>query len=48
MTQNTSGSVKKSEKEPISIIGIGCLFPGGANNPDAFWTVLRDGVDAIT
>src|SRR5712692_5015321 len=34
--------------EPIAIIGIGCRFPGGANNPEAFWELLRRGVDAIT
>ncbi len=33
--------------EPIAIIGIGCRFPG-ANSPEAFWQLLRDGVDAIT
>ena len=33
--------------EPIAIIGMGCRFPGAAN-PDAFWELLRDGVDAIT
>jgi acyl transferase domain-containing protein len=33
---------------PIAIIGIGCRFPGGAHGPDAFWKILRDGVDAIT
>ncbi len=38
----------KSEKEPIAIIGIGCRFPGGANDPDSFWRLLCDGVDAIT
>jgi len=48
MTQNTSGSVNTSEKEPIAIIGIGCRFPGGANSPEAFWKLLRDSVDAIT
>ncbi|MFW9259889.1 SDR family NAD(P)-dependent oxidoreductase [Nostoc sp. CALU 546] len=36
------------EKESIAIIGIGCRFPGGANTPEAFWKLLRDGVDAIT
>lgn len=34
-------------KEPIAIIGIGCRFPG-AKNPQAFWQLLRDGVDAIS
>ncbi len=33
--------------EPIAIIGIGCRFPG-ANSPEAFWQLLRNGVDAIT
>jgi acyl transferase domain-containing protein len=48
MTQNPSVNVNVSEKEPIAIIGIGCRFPGGANSPEAFWKLLRDGVDAIT
>jgi myxalamid-type polyketide synthase MxaB len=33
--------------EPIAIVGIGCRFPG-ANNPQAFWRLLRDGVEAIS
>jgi acyl transferase domain-containing protein len=33
--------------EPIAIIGIGCRFPG-AKDPETFWQLLRDGVDAIT
>ena len=33
--------------EPIAIVGIGCRFPGGADDPDALWALLRDGVDAI-
>jgi acyl transferase domain-containing protein/acyl carrier protein/phospholipid N-methyltransferase len=35
------------DKEPIAIIGIGCRFPG-AKNTEAFWPLLRDGVDAVT
>src|SRR5438045_623068 len=34
--------------EPIAIIGIGCRFPGGANDPEAFWTLLERGGDAVT
>ncbi|NES77484.1 MULTISPECIES: type I polyketide synthase [unclassified Okeania] len=37
---------KKVEKEPIAIVGMGCRFPGGASNPDAFWELLRRGIDA--
>ena len=33
--------------EPIAIIGMGCRFPGGANSPEAYWALLRDGVDAV-
>ncbi|WP_435103793.1 amino acid adenylation domain-containing protein [Arhodomonas sp. AD133] len=31
----------------VAIVGIGCRFPGGADSPNAFWTLLCDGVDAI-
>jgi polyene macrolide polyketide synthase/mycolactone side chain polyketide synthase len=33
--------------EPIAIVGLGMRFPGGANDPDSFWRLLADGVDAI-
>jgi acyl transferase domain-containing protein len=41
-------SVETARTEPIAIIGIGCRFPGGANDPESFWKLLRDGVDAVT
>jgi acyl transferase domain-containing protein/acyl-CoA synthetase (AMP-forming)/AMP-acid ligase II/acyl carrier protein/SAM-dependent methyltransferase len=31
---------------PIAVIGIGCRFPM-ADGPEAFWRLLRDGVDAV-
>ena len=31
----------------IAIIGLGCRFPGAAN-PTAFWSLLHNGVDAIS
>lgn len=37
----------RARREPIAIVGVGCRFPGGASTPDAFWRVLRDGVDTI-
>jgi thioester reductase-like protein len=40
--------MKKKNKEPIAITGIGCRFPGGSNNPADFWQLLCNGVDAIT
>ena len=33
--------------EPIAIVGMACRFPG-ADDPDAFWELLMNGVDAIT
>ncbi|VFN00102.1 MAG: Phosphopantetheine attachment site, partial [Candidatus Kentron sp. G] len=36
-----------SGNEPIAIIGMGCRFPE-ADNPEAYWRLLRDGVDAVT
>lgn len=40
-------AIEQAKTEPIAIIGMGCRFPG-ANNPEAFWQLLRDGMVAIT
>lgn len=40
--------LERAKTEPIAIIGMGCRFPGEANHPDAFWHLLREGIDAIT
>jgi acyl transferase domain-containing protein len=41
-------ALKNAQREPIAIVGTGCRFPGGAENPEAFWRLLHNGVDAIT
>lgn len=41
-------TLEYARREPIAIIGMGCRFPGGVNNPQALWQQLQDGVDAIT
>jgi iturin family lipopeptide synthetase A len=41
-------AVEYQKHEPIAIIGMGCRFPGKANNPEAYWHLLQAGVDAIT
>ncbi|MCI0398896.1 MAG: type I polyketide synthase, partial [Chloroflexi bacterium] len=33
--------------EPIAVIGIGCRFPNEVDNPERFWQLLAEGVDAI-
>lgn len=33
-------------REPLAIVGIGCQFPGGADDPSTYWSLLCDEVDA--
>ena len=39
--------ISRPAREPLAIVGIGCRFPGGAENPSAFWELLSLGRDAI-
>jgi acyl transferase domain-containing protein len=39
--------LEQRRADPIAVVGIGCRFPGGANNPDSFWQLLSEGRDAI-
>ncbi|HEY3919581.1 MAG TPA: SDR family NAD(P)-dependent oxidoreductase [Stellaceae bacterium] len=41
-------SERRRGAAPIAIIGMGCRFPGGADDPETFWRNLVDGVDAMT
>ncbi|WDV44634.1 amino acid adenylation domain-containing protein [Clostridiaceae bacterium M8S5] len=38
----------KNNSEKIAIIGLGCRFPGGINDPISYWNVLESGTDCIT
>ncbi|HLF25324.1 MAG TPA: beta-ketoacyl synthase N-terminal-like domain-containing protein [Anaerolineae bacterium] len=40
--------IQQARTEPIAIVGMGLRFPGGANDPESFWRILRDGVDTIS
>ena len=40
-------AVKQREHAEIAVVGMGCRFPGGGNDPDSYWRLLRDGVDTI-
>jgi acyl transferase domain-containing protein/acyl carrier protein len=41
-------AAEQARHEPIAIVGMGCRFPGGANDPDAFFRMLLDGGDGIS
>ena len=36
-----------AQTDPIAIIGMGCRFPGKSHDPESFWRLLYDGVNAI-
>ena len=41
-------AAERRGREPIAIVGVGCRFPGGVTSPEEYWTLLHDGVDAVT
>ena len=45
---NKLGRLEQRAIEPIAVTGIGCRFPGGANDADSFWRLLIEGRDAIS
>ena len=40
--------LNRQGREPVAVIGMGCRFPGGANNLQAFWNLLESGRDTVT
>ncbi|MFC1975071.1 type I polyketide synthase [Chloroflexota bacterium] len=46
--QSRLNALERARTEPIAIVGLSCRFPGEANDPESFWQLLHNGVDAIT
>lgn len=46
-TQQLASKMALINAEPIAVIGMGCRFPGGANNPELYWQLLKEGKDAV-
>ena len=45
------GRLEQSEAnkhEPIALVGAGCRYPGGIEDLEGLWCVLRDGIDAVS
>ncbi|MDN3028467.1 type I polyketide synthase [Streptomyces sp. S.PB5] len=40
--------LEESAREPIAVVGVGCRFPGGVTTPEGLWTLVSDGVDAMS
>ena len=38
----------ETARNGIAIVGIGCRFPGGVNDTEAFWKLLMDGREAVS
>jgi acyl transferase domain-containing protein/SAM-dependent methyltransferase/acyl carrier protein len=40
-------AIENAKKEPLAVVGIACNFPG-SNTPEDFWSLLKNGEDAVT
>ncbi len=38
----------RARGEPIAVVGSGCRFPGGANNPSKLWELLKEPRDLLS
>jgi acyl transferase domain-containing protein len=41
-------ALERERSEPLAVVGIGCRYPGGANDPDSFFRLMRAGTDATS
>ncbi|MFG2833288.1 SDR family NAD(P)-dependent oxidoreductase, partial [Streptomyces sp. NPDC048434] len=41
-------AVRVGTDEPVAIVGMGCRFPGGVEDPEGFWQLVAGGSDAMS
>jgi acyl transferase domain-containing protein len=47
LEQAEHGGAGSGSRDPIAVVGVGCRFPGGADDPASYWDLLVEGRDAV-
>ncbi|MEU6201931.1 beta-ketoacyl synthase N-terminal-like domain-containing protein, partial [Streptomyces sp. NPDC047061] len=47
-TRSRLRKLEAREHEPVAIVGMGCRFPGGVEDPEGFWRLVAAGTDAMS